>query len=199
MRRLVGLGSLAVALMLPLGSAGAQTQVIGFEGLGAGAVPVGYAGLTWSAGPFSFWNIALSGSSLFRGSTGNASAYSEETATLSFSRPGEAFDFNSIFLSEVLSGPPDRTDINTTIWGFRDGELVYETSIPLDHFDMVKYDLNWTNVDKVTIGAIKGRIIVDDITLTSTPEPATMLLVGSGLAGVFGAARRRKNAQAAQA
>lgn len=48
--------------------------------------------------------------------------------------------------------------------------------------------LNWGNE---VYGAALDNIIVDDLGSTPVPEPATMLLFGTGLAGLAGLSRRR--------
>ena len=49
-------------------------------------------------------------------------------------------------------------------------------------------------VDEVVINPVNGRILVDNISITATPEPSTIVMLGTGLmtlAGV-GVVRRRR-------
>ncbi|MEP6494059.1 MAG: PEP-CTERM sorting domain-containing protein [bacterium] len=193
MRRWLSFASVAMALTLPIGVAAGQEQVIGFEGLSTQAALPGYMGFTWSTG-FNEWAIATASgfSSLFRPSSGQANAVSDEMSYISFSRP-EFFNLNSMFLGEFL--PPGRSEFaNTMIYGYRGGDLVYSMDVDYNLASMSKVDFDWTNVDKVSIAAVKGRVLVDDISVTSTPEPATVALVGTGLLGLF--LFRRRKAQA---
>ncbi|HTE44277.1 MAG TPA: PEP-CTERM sorting domain-containing protein [Gemmatimonadaceae bacterium] len=192
MRAWLGSAAVAVAMVLPIKTATAQEQVLGFEGIGSTGVPTGYGGMTWSTS-FNWWQVVATSGSLFRPSSGSANAASDEMSFISFSRPGELFDLNSMFLGEYLA--PGRTDIGTTIYGFRDGEMVYSMPVTYDVNSMTQVDFGWTNVDKVTLGGAKGRVLVDDISVTATPEPATVALVGTGILGLFLVRRRKSKAK----
>jgi hypothetical protein len=196
----------ASLLSLPISNAGAQTKVIGFEDLTtdpncshACVVGPNYSGMTWSTG-YNEWAVytAVASPTLNRPSSGSLNAASDESSFISFSTPGEYFNFNSIFLSEFLRGSETggaNPDFNVGVWGYRDGVVVDQTSFALSTSTMTQYDLGWSELDRVMIGGARGRILADDISITATPEPSTMLMVGTGLMGLVGIVRRRSKSK----
>jgi hypothetical protein len=52
-------------------------------------------------------------------------------------------------------------------------------------------ELNYINISDVGPGP-RGHWYVDNVNITATPEPGTMLMIASGLVGVWGVSRRRR-------
>lgn len=177
----------------------AQTQVIDFEGLPSGFLPQGYAGMQWSTTPFNFWYVINAASDrpgldLYHPASGTANAYSDENSAIYMFLADGSFDLNSIFLSAI--GHSGGCAIALQIGASKGGVSKYSNTVaPACGAELQLFDLGWTDIDRVTVNAVNGRALIDDISVTVTPEPGTVLLVGTGLAGLLGAVRRRRAAR----
>ena len=82
---------------------------------------------------------------------------------------------------------------------------MYETNITLQYGSAVLSTLNWTGIDELTFISSSGvdhssndlgageHFTMDDMTINANPvpEPATMLLLGTGLVGLVGVGRKK--------
>lgn len=107
-----------------------------------------------------------------------------------FTPSGGPFTLNSLLVA---------ADEPTAILGYRKGVLVDQSSISAAN-SAALLTLNWTNIDAVFfMNSTAGHVLdIDNVRFdepvgpaTSTPEPSTVLLLGSGLLGLFTMCRRK--------
>ncbi len=119
-------------------------------------------------------------------------------AISSFDWPDMHTDDGSAFtLNSMLIAPPNPGDYPIQLLGYDNGVLVdYAQSSSADPLTGL-LTLNWTNIDGIIFfgdihGVFLDNIVVNEPTTAApTPEPSTLVLAGTGLAGLLAAARRR--------
>jgi len=193
--------SVFAAIVLVLGMAGvAKALVLDFEDLypgyeSYGPIPSGYKGFNWSSKAYWITDKYHPGSGYDYGTIGNVSLFTAYAADISMS--DGYWDFNGAYITAAWN-----TGQDVTVEGWRDGSLIYSTTIIISYNGPYWFDFNYENIDTVWfrpgdsgtnagLGGYGHHIVIDNIDVTPIPEPATLFLLGSGLIGLAGIGRRK--------
>lgn len=143
------------------------------------AFGVTFGNMVWTAGP---GPVGFSGGWLATGSPG--------AVTISFSAPvtGAAFmvqDFTNVFLFEAFLGGSGGTLVESFMPGPVSGGsfIGFQNS----YFDTIQIRL-------ISQESATFAIATDNLQIQPVPEPATLILLGTGLAGIGGLVRRKRSA-----
>jgi hypothetical protein len=195
----LALGMLGVGLM----AGNAMAIVIDFDGLSdgydSGTIADGYQGFNWENFGYIGKNNAP-GSGYEKGVvSGDTAAYNEGASVASMTDFG--FLFSCAYFTAAWN---DGLTIDVT--GTKSNGTIVTSSFQVDTTGPTRVEFFWDNLASLSFASHGGvnvgldgggeHFVVDNMRFNeccAVPEPATMLLFGTGLAGLAGIARRRKN------
>lgn len=191
-----------VTAATPAAAAAQKTaQTLTFENVATNATGSNVAPFT-TLGGYSFenWGVFTTATPLGVGNnavSGNKFAYGFATFPQFIYRADpQLFDLTSAFLS-FRSYDGNLTPGTITVRGYRGENEVFSRILTLTNTAQL-FTFNWADVSEVAFESEAlntGRsavLAVDDLTLATVPEPATVALVGAGLVVVLGAGARRR-------
>lgn len=162
-----------------------------------GPVPQDYGGLTWGSDFRVQEKTTLTPGFQSGVTSGLQAAYNGWGHDVIIS--GDDFDFAGAYLT-----PGYNNGLNIQVIGRNNGVTLYDTTVVTSSvYYATWFNFNYAGIDELIFIASGGTpydgsyscslFVMDDFTFTPVPEPASLLLLGSGLLGLAGIRRKMKS------
>ena len=179
--------ALMVLAFLVFWDTSSPATIIDFEDLypghpAYGSFPSSYAGFNWSSSSYWITKDQIIGSGYDYGTIGLVSGFTGYAQDISIST-SSSFNFVSAYITAAWL-----TSLDVMVEGWKGGSMIYSQTITTHDDKPYQFLFNFMGIDTLWFRPLgssdEKHIVIDNLEVSAVPLPSSLLLLGSGLAGL---------------